>query len=527
MPGAKFTACEVENVLMGRVLLALVIALVSNLFGALQPSSIAPASLAGASSLGMSRSRPAITTSPRIRRALRPARHRPAPPKPPIVVPSNPVLRYSSPPVLARAAYLLDLGTGRVLYAKNAGERLPMASTTKITTAVVTLQHARLNDLAWVSKRAATIGESTMTLARGERLTVRDLLYGLLLNSANDAAITLAEHVSGNEERFVVLMNRLARKLHMTNTHYVTAHGLDEPNHYTSAHDLAVIARYALRYPVFRQIVRTTSYYIPKTKHNAAHWLASVNHALYWFPGVDGVKPGDTDNAGLCQVISDWRNGHHLLLVLLNTPNLVTDMRNLLDFGAGDFQWVQSVAYWDTPFNGIAGGRGADRWVFYPGAGHYIRNQFLAYFNTHGGLRTLGYPRTDAILEHGRVVQYFQGAKLIFDPGHGSVYPADLGTQLARKLVPAALRRLRHPGHTFGGLYKRLGGTGVLGRPVTNKTWLRGTLVQFFQYGELASVNGVPLLVPVGDTVLHATHDLPATGTADVFPSTMLSAPLP
>jgi hypothetical protein len=400
-----------------------------------------------------------------------------------------------------------------------------MASTTKITTAVVVLQHAKLSDLAWVSKRAATVGQSTMVLARGEQLTVKDLLYGMLLNSANDAAITLAEHVSGNEERFVRLMNALARKLHMRDTHYVTAHGLDEPDHYTSAHDLSVIARYAMRYSIFRTIVRTESYYIPKTKHNADHWLANINRAMYWFPGVDGVKPGDTDNAGLCQVISVWRNGRHLLLVLLNTPNLVTDMRNLVDYGSRDFQWVQAPADWDTPFN-AATGSGRTPWEYFPGAGHYVRGAFLAYFNSHGGLSTLGYPRTEAFSEGGRTVQYFEGGKLIFDPVHRTVYPDDIGTRLARALLPRALRHIRHPGRTFGGLYKQLGGAGVLGLPLTNKTWFHGVLLQFFQYGVLARVSGVPKLVPIGDVELRVQKRLPSAGAGNSYPTTMAPAAL-
>lgn len=434
----------------------------------------------------------------------------------------NTVLGYVPPPVMARAAYLIDLPTGRVLYAKNADHRLPMASTTKITTAVVVLQHAKLHELAWVSKRAATIGESTMVLARGEQLTVEQLLYGLLLNSANDAAITLAEHVSGNEERFVGLMNQLARKLKMNDTHYVTAHGLDAAGHYTSAHDLAVISRYAMRNAEFRRIVATTSYHIPKTKHNAEHWLASVNRVIYWFPGVDGVKPGDTDNAGLCQVVSAWRNGRHVLAVLLNTPNLVTDVRNLLDYGGRDFRWVQADAYWDAPYASLSGS-GTHHWLYYLGSGHYIRDQFLAYFRSHGGLRTLGYPRTEAIDDNGRLVQYFQGGELVFDPVKGTVYPASLGAERAAELAPRSLVRIHHPGKTFGGLYKQLGGRKVLGYPVTNKIWVRGSLVQFFQYAELARINDRPLVVPIGDRLLRAKGWLPATGAADVYPDDMLT----
>jgi hypothetical protein len=424
---------------------------------------------------------------------------------------------------MAKAAYLIDLDSGHVLFSKNARERLPMASTTKITTAIVVLQHSHLGDLAWVSKRAATIGESTMTLSRGERLTVEQLLYGLLLNSANDAAITLAEHVSGNEERFVALMNRLARKLHMRDTHYVSAHGLDAPGHYTSAHDLANISRYAMRNATFRRIVATIEYHIPKTKHNAEHWLASVNRVMYWFPGVDGVKPGDTDHAGLCQVVSAWRNGRHLLAVVLDTPNLVTDVRNLLDYGGRDFRWVQADVYWDGQSASLSG-NGTHHWQYYLGAGHYVRDLFLAYFQTHGGLTTLGYPRTETIDEDGLPVQYFQGGKLVFDPVHGTVYPEPLGAEFAGRLAPRAVRPPHRPDATFRKMYKRLGGRGVLGLPVTNKMWVHGTLVQFFQYGELARVNGAPMVVPIGDAALRTNGWLPATGASDAYPTDMTAS---
>ena len=503
-----------------RLVLSLALALLLNLVWGLQSTTIAP-SLSEAAKTTASQTRmPTLKTQTRRHRALSHRRVQVGPPPPPPLTALNTVLGYAPPPIVARAAYLIDLKSGHVLYSKNAHERLPMASTTKITTAIVVLQHAHLSDLAWVSKRAATIGESTMTLARGERLTVLQLLYGLLLNSANDAAITLAEHVSGNEERFVGLMNRLARKLHMRDTHYVTAHGLDAPGHYTSAHDLAVVARYAMRNPTFRRIVATTSYHIPKTKHNAEHWLASVNRVMYWFPGVDGVKPGDTDNAGLCQVVSDWRNGRHLLAVLLNTPNLVTDVRNLLDYGGHDFRWVQADAYWDAPSASLSG-IGTQHWKFYLGAGHYIRDLFLTYFQTHGGLTGLGYPRTEAIEEGGLTVQYFQGGKLVFDPVHGTVYPEPLGREFAARLAPRALGHLRRPDAVFRELYKRLGGRGVLGLPVSSKTWVQGTLVQFFQYGELTRADGVAKVVPIGDAALRANGWLPATGAADAYPSDM------
>lgn len=509
-----------------RILFSCVLTLLFSVYGELRPLLTGPPISSAALARGGPWSRLLDTRTAAFRSAsVRPDRSRAAiPPLPPRLVNRNAVLSYAPPPIMARAAYSIDLTTGHVLFAKNANRRLPMASTTKITTAVVVLQHAHLSDLAWVSKRAATIGESSMELARGEQLTVKQLLYGLLLNSANDAAIALAEHVSGNEERFVGLMNRLARKLHMRHTHYVTAHGLDAPGHYTSAHDLAVITRYAMRNATFRQIVDTVSYHIRKTKHNAEHWLASVNRAIYWYPGVDGVKPGDTDNAGLCQVVSAWRNGRHVLAVLLNTPNLVTDLRNLLDYGATDFQWVPSQAYWDGPSLPLSG-TGSRRWLYYVGAGHYIRDAFLDYYQTHHGLSTLGFPRTEAIDQDGQQVQYFQGGELIFDPVHGTVYPMPLGVQFSARFASRVARVPQRAGNVFTRLYKRLGGAAVLGLPITRQLWVRGTLVQFFQYGELARIHGTSEVVPIGDALLQIKGWLPAVGAADTYPDDMTPAP--
>lgn len=446
----------------------------------------------------------------------------PVPPPPPLTAATT-VLAYPPPPILARAAILVDMQTGKVLFAQHADERLPMASTTKITTAALVLQHGGLHDMVRVSEKAATIGESTMELAKGERLTVRQLLYGLLLNSANDAAIALAEHVAGSEARFVGMMNGLARSLHMTNTHYVTPHGLDAPHHYSSARDLATIATYAMRDPVFRQIVDTANYHILATKHNREHWLANINYPLFWYPGIQGVKPGDTDAAGLCQVIAVNRDGRRLLAVLLNTPTLVNDLRNLLNFGLHDFRWVQAPAYWDSPANVVTGGNGGNSWAYYYGAGHYIRGRYLTYFRTHGGLATLGYPLTEVIVEHGQRVQYFQGGELIADPAHHSVYPGALGSEQQAILAPRAARPDAKVANSLHALYKRLGGAGVLGKPVGVLTTVGGNRVQFYQYGELGLWYDTPDDVPVGSVDLHLKGWLPATGAPDVLPAGIAS----
>lgn len=463
-----------------------------------------------------------VSKRPPSHRATRPARHRERRAAPRKLSAATTVLAYPAPPVQARAAVLVDLTSGATLYAKNADARLPMASTTKITTAAVALAHARLSDLVSVSKNAATVGESTMSLVQGERLTVRQLLYGMLLNSGNDAAVALAEHVGGTQKKFVGMMNSLASSLGMRNTRYATPHGLDAAHHFSSARDLATIAEYALRDATFRKIVSTENFHIRATKHNKEHWLGNINHVMYWYPGVDGVKPGDTDAAGLCQVVSDWRDGHHLLAVLLNTPTLWIDIRNLLNYGARDFRWVQAPIWSDGPASSLNGGS----WTYYFGAGHYIRDAFLHYFRTHGGLATLGYPRTDEVQDGTQAVQYFQGGALVADPRHGSVYPLDLGRRLAEQLAPRAIRSTRKAGvaSELAGLYRKLGGAPVLGGPVTNLISVSGHRVQFFEYGELAVLKGAAALVPVGDEAMRVRGWLPAPGAADAYPPGMMPA---
>jgi hypothetical protein len=149
----------------------------------------------------------------------------------------------------------------------------------------------------------------------------------------------------------------------------------------------------------------------------------------------------------------------------------------------------------------------------------------LHYFNTHGGLQTLGYPRTETIDEAGRLVQYFQGGELAYDPAHGSVYPVDLGASLAQRFVsdPGVGRR-SHVAWPFASLFKQLGGAGVLGEPVTTLVQQRGVPVQFFQYGELALLGGAAAVVPIGDAQLRLEGWLPASGAADVSPADMMAS---
>jgi len=346
---------------------------------------------------------------------------------PVVLPPVTPVTPYTlpAPPALARAAYLYDVTAGRVLYAKNAETNLPMASTTKIMTALLAITYGHLDDMVTASYAAATIGESTMYLRQGEHLTLRDLLYGLMLPSGNDAAIAIAEHVGGSTPAFVAMMNREAALLGMTHTHFATPHGLDTAGHYASAHDMALLALAAMRLPAFRQVVATRYYTIPATAHNDAHSFYNINQPLWWYPGVIGLKPGSTGAAGRCAVEWVTRGKRTLLLVLLGGDNLVTDVRDLLNWGFGDFShWYSPtlvpVFYapeylgWDGPGLWLPtpdGGR------YYARGGHTVRGALLARYLATGGLARYGPPTSEEYID-GRGVwrQRFAGSWLFYNP---------------------------------------------------------------------------------------------------------------
>ncbi len=236
----------------------------------------------------------------------------------------------------AHAAVLVDYNTGRILYAKLPHDIKAIASTTKIMTAMLAIEHGNLDDVITATDDDV-VGESSMGLVSGEKQTLHDLLYGMLLPSGNDAAMALARYV-GNKltepadekdpiKRFVNLMNQEAAKLGMHDTHYANPHGLDDSQHTSSAYDLATITWYALHNPTFAEVVGATSYTIP------GHYLLNTNELLTRYPGADGVKTGLTDNAGLCLVGTASRNGQRLISVVLNSPSWYDDSKAMLDYG--------------------------------------------------------------------------------------------------------------------------------------------------------------------------------------------------
>jgi D-alanyl-D-alanine carboxypeptidase (penicillin-binding protein 5/6) len=254
------------------------------------------------------------------------------------------------PAVTARAALVVDLDAGQTLYSLRPNEPLPPASTAKLMTALVTVRQANLDSRVVISARAAGTPGSRMGLTAGETLTVRDLLYGLLLPSGNDAAVALAEHVAGSEAVFVRLMSETAAELGLRGTRFTNAHGGDEPGETITAADLVGLARAALVYPALAQIVATPSAKI------AGRTLTNTNELLGVYRGADGVKTGTTDLAGECLVASVTRDGHRLLTVVLGSQDRYADTRALLDFADRGWQW-QNVA---LPNDALAWADGSD-----------------------------------------------------------------------------------------------------------------------------------------------------------------------
>ncbi len=238
------------------------------------------------------------------------------------------------PSVSASSAILID-GQGRILFEKSAQTRLPMASTTKIMTALVALENIDPDTVVSADSRAVGVEGSSVYLKAGEKLTVSDLLYCLMLASANDAAAAIAYAVAGGIDEFSALMNKKARELGLNDTHFENPHGLDSKDHFTTAHDLALLTAHALKNDSFFKIVSTNSY-IAKSDI-ADHSLFNHNRLLRSYDGCIGVKTGYTKTSGRCLVSAAERDGLRLICVTLHAPDDWNDHKNLLDYGFEHF----------------------------------------------------------------------------------------------------------------------------------------------------------------------------------------------
>lgn len=240
------------------------------------------------------------------------------------------------PQITAPSALVVDFETGLALYEKASDQARPPASTAKLMTALVVVDQVPLDDVVLISPAAAGVSGSRMGLSAGERLTVRELLHGLLIPSGNDAAVALAEHVAGTQADFVQMMNARASAMGLTSTSFANAHGLDAVGQVTSATDLAELARAALQDPTISEIVKTRSITI------GGRQLQNTNELLGSYSGANGVKTGTTDEAGECLVASVTRNGRTTLLVELGSTDRFGDARKLLDYTAEAFSWLHT-----------------------------------------------------------------------------------------------------------------------------------------------------------------------------------------
>ena len=247
-------------------------------------------------------------------------------------------LAVSAPVINARSACVMDFKTGTVLYEKNAFVKRPMASTTKIMTAIIAIENCSLDARVPISGRAACMGGSEMGLRAGSNIRMEDLLYGLMMCSGNDAAVAIAEYCAGSVQEFARMMNEKAREIGAYETSFSNPHGLDAEGHYTTAYDLAKITRYALSNPVFNRIVKTREYYFE------GRTLTNTNEMLGLYEGADGVKTGYTGQAGRCLVTSATRNNMRLISTVLfcdsKSLRSQSSMR-VLDYAFESYRYVK------------------------------------------------------------------------------------------------------------------------------------------------------------------------------------------
>lgn len=262
----------------------------------------------------------------------------------------------------AEGGIVIDANTGSVIYGKNIHQTYFPASITKILTALLVIENCDLDETVTFSQNAVynvESGSSNMSMETGDQLSVRDCLYGLMLQSANEVANALAEHVAGSMEDFAVMMNEKAASLGCVDSHFANPSGLNNPEHYTSAYDMALIAKAAFENPTFVEVDSTTYYDIPKTKLNvdgrtiyAHHSMLKKNNALY-YPGVIGGKTGYTSLAGNTLVTCAERDGMKLISVILNGHQThYKDTKALLDFGFENFQSLR-IADHESKFTSL------------------------------------------------------------------------------------------------------------------------------------------------------------------------------
>lgn len=231
---------------------------------------------------------------------------------------------------------VMEARSKKIIKGFNEHTSLPMASTTKVMTALIVIENCRMDEKVTVTKEAVGVEGSSIYLKEGEILTVEELLYGLMLRSGNDSSVALALHVAGSIENFAEIMNIRAQSMGLTDSHFVNPSGLHDPNHYTSAYDLCYISCEAMQNPIFRKIVSTK--FITISKGESIRYFKNKNKMLYNYEGATGIKTGFTKKAGRCLVASANKNNTTMVSVVLNRGAMWAECSQLLDYGFDNFQ---------------------------------------------------------------------------------------------------------------------------------------------------------------------------------------------
>lgn len=240
--------------------------------------------------------------------------------------------------VNASSAVLIDQKTGQILFQKNMDKKLPPASLTKVLTALVALENCSTDEIAKVSRRSAYQEGSSIYLEVGENISLEELLYGILLSSGNDAAVAIAEHVAGSVEDFSYLMNFAAKRIGADNSNFKNPSGLPDPNHYSTAYDLALITQRAMNYEKFKEITSVKTMTISWAGHDWGRGLHNHNKMLWNYPGATGGKTGYTRAAGRCLITTATRGERSLIAVVLNCSSDWYEVSKILDYGFASFK---------------------------------------------------------------------------------------------------------------------------------------------------------------------------------------------
>ncbi len=248
----------------------------------------------------------------------------------------------------AKSAVLIERNTGKVLLKHNENQALPMASTTKIMTALIALERGDLDDVVTVSRNAYGVPGTSIYLSEGERITLRDLLYGLMLASGNDAAVAIAEHIGGDVDGFLKLMNERAAELGCTKTVFLSPNGLPVAGHQTTAYELALIAREAMSHELFREIVSTRRASIPWEGRSYDRILNNKNRLLSEYEGATGIKTGYTKAAGRCLAFGAKRDGLEVIGVVLGCGDWFNEAKRIMDIGFEDYEQFEAFAEMET-----------------------------------------------------------------------------------------------------------------------------------------------------------------------------------